>query len=113
MYSVDADYDINYLYLISDILITDYSSVFFDYAILNRPIYFYMYDRNNYQHQLRGFYLDVDKDLPGKVYENENKMLEDVKTKNFDYQRLKEFNRKFNCFQDGQCSKKVIDKVFC
>ena len=40
-------------------------------------------------------------------------MLEDVKTKNFDYQRLKEFNRKFNCIQDGQCSKKVIDKVFC
>ena len=113
LYSIDADFDINYLYLVSDILITDYSSVFFDYAILNRPIYFYMYDRSNYQHQLRGFYLDVDKDLPGKVYENEDEMLEDVKDKKFDYQKLKEFNHEFNCFQDGQCSKKVIDTVFC
>ena len=36
--------DINDLYVVSDMLITDYSSVFFDYANLSRPIIFYMYD---------------------------------------------------------------------
>ena len=41
--------DINDLYLISDVLVTDYSSVFFDYANLNRPMIFYMYDRELYQ----------------------------------------------------------------
>ena len=44
VYFIDPKEDISRLYLIGDILITDYSSVFFDYAILKRPIYFYMYD---------------------------------------------------------------------
>src|SRR5699024_3040004 len=49
--------DIGELYLISDILITDYSSVFFDYANLKRPILFYTYDLEKYRDELRGFYL--------------------------------------------------------
>jgi len=44
IYDVSKIEDINELYLVSDMLITDYSSVFFDYANLNRPILFYMYD---------------------------------------------------------------------
>jgi CDP-glycerol glycerophosphotransferase len=58
----DAD-DINDIYLVSDMLITDYSSVFFDYAILRRPIIFYMYDLEKYESMLRGFYLGLD-ELP-------------------------------------------------
>ena len=42
LYNVDASSEISDLYLIADVLVTDYSSVFFDYAILGRPIYFYM-----------------------------------------------------------------------
>ena len=48
--------DINDLYIVSDILITDYSSVFFDYAILQRPMLFYMYDMEEYRDVMRGFY---------------------------------------------------------
>ncbi len=112
LYYIDANYDINDLYLISDILITDYSSVFFDYAILERPIYFFMYDREEYQDQLRGFYLNIDTELPGKVYSNENKMLLDIKKEKFDYKKLSEFNKEFNSFQDGNCARKVIQHVF-
>ena len=60
--------DITELYLISDILITDYSSVFFDYANLRRPILFYTYDLDKYRDMLRGFYLDIEKDVPGPCY---------------------------------------------
>lgn len=112
LYHIDANYDISDLYLISDILITDYSSVFFDYAILRRPIFFYMYDRAEYQEQLRGFYLNVETDLPGKVYDDENLMLRDIKENNFNYQRLDEFNEEFNSFQDGNCSQKVVQHIF-
>ena len=41
--------EINELYLAADVLITDYSSVFFDFANLNRPILFYMYDYRQYR----------------------------------------------------------------
>src|SRR5699024_1230145 len=53
--------DIGELYLISDLLITDYSSVFFDYANLKRPILFYTYDIDVYRDTLRGFYIDMEK----------------------------------------------------
>ena len=63
-----SDYDdITELYMISDICMTDYSSVFFDYANLKRPILYYMYDLEKYRDVLRGFYLDVEKELPGPI----------------------------------------------
>ncbi|KRN83151.1 CDP-glycerol poly(glycerophosphate) glycerophosphotransferase [Pediococcus ethanolidurans] len=68
-------HDISDLYLVSDLLITDYSSVFFDYAYLRRPIIFYPYDYHEYKDQLRGFYLNYEKDLPGEIAWNENDLL--------------------------------------
>jgi len=59
--------DIAELYLAADILITDYSSVFFDYAHLKRPILFYTYDLEKYRDQLRGFYFDMEKEVPGPL----------------------------------------------
>lgn len=112
LYSIDADAEINELYVISDILVTDYSSVFFDYAVLNRPIYFYMYDLEEYSDALRGFYLDIYTDLPGHIYEDETKMLQDIKENVYDNQRLEAFNQRFNNQQDGHCAQKVIDIVF-
>lgn len=47
--------DISELYLISDALITDYSSVMFDYGILKRPQFFFAYDIEKYDKGLRGF----------------------------------------------------------
>ncbi len=112
LYSIDAEAEINELYVISDILITDYSSVFFDYAVLNRPMYFYMYDLDDYRDQLRGFYLDIYTELPGRIYEKEKGLLEDVAAGVYDYDYLKTFNERFNNEQTGNCSEKVIDIVF-
>ncbi len=94
LYSISANAEINELYVLSDILITDYSSVFFDYAVLNRPIYFYMYDIDEYKGELRGFYLDIYKELPGKIYEYEKQMLSDIKNNVYDYSYLKIFNER-------------------
>lgn len=112
LYSIPADAEINELYVLSDILITDYSSVFFDYAVLNRPIYFYMYDIDEYKGELRGFYLDIYKELPGKIYEDEKEMLEDVRSGVYDYSYLNVFNDRFNSEQTGDCAQKVIDIIF-
>lgn len=112
LYSIDADVDISSLYIIADALVTDYSSVFFDYAILNRPIYFYMYDIESYKDELRGFYIDIYKDLPGNIYEKEEDMLKAISNDEYDYEKLKKFNEYFNNREDGNASKRVIDIMF-
>ena len=54
---------------------TDYSSVFFDFANLKRPMIFYMYDLDDYKNNLRDFYLDLD-ELPGPITKNEEELEE-------------------------------------
>ena len=106
LYSIDEDVDINELYVISDILITDYSSVLFDYAILNRPIIFYMYDLDDYKENIRGFYLDVYNDLPGEIIKTEEKVINTVlnieRYKLNNKEKLYNFNEKFNYFHKGK-----------
>lgn len=107
--------DINNLYIISDALITDYSSVLFDYAVLKRPMIFYMYDKDEYEKDLRGFYLDI-KELPGKIVTSEKQIiniLKDLQSYNKKYEKkYKKFNDKFNYLDNGEVSKKVIEKIF-
>jgi len=112
VYLMAASADINDAYLMSDILITDYSSVFFDYAVLNRPIYFYMYDFEYYEQELRGFYLNVPDDLPNDVIKIEEELVKRIKENSFDYERLKVFNQKFNLWNDGKVSYKVVERIF-
>ena len=112
LFSIPPNAEINELYVISDCLITDYSSVFYDYAVLNRPMYFYMYDLDEYREELRGFYLDIYTELPGKIFEYETDLLQDVKNQVYDYDQLKNFNERFSHAQTGNCAQKVIDIVF-
>lgn len=55
------------LYIVTNILITDYSSVMFDFAVLDRPMLFYTYDLEEYRDKLRGFNIDIEKEAPGPV----------------------------------------------
>lgn len=105
--------DINHLYVISDMLITDYSSVFFDYANLKRPIIFYMYDLEDYRDNIRGFYLKLE-ELPGNIVKREGELINEIKdlSTNFTYNiKYKKFNEKFNYLDDGKASKRVVDKI--
>ena len=113
LFSFDENVDINELYVMSDLLITDYSSVFFDYAILNRPILFYMYDLEEYRDELRGFYLDINKELPGKITIDEDELLSVIKNENYkEYdEKLKEFRNTYNDLEDGKASQRVINNL--
>ena len=65
--NVTAYPDITELYLVSDILVTDYSSAMFDYAVTGRPILFFTYDLAEYRDSLRGFYFDFEAEAPGPL----------------------------------------------
>ena len=113
VYNVANIDDINELYIISDILITDYSSVFFDYANLKRPMIFFMYDLEHYKNESNGFYIDLN-ELPGPIVETQEdleKSIEDVDFNIGSSKKYKEFNEKYNYLDDGNASKRVIEKV--
>ena len=105
--------DINDLYLASDLLITDYSSVFFDYSNLGRPIIFYMYDLDQYEHEMRGFYLSID-ELPGPIVTAEEELINEIR-KSEEWsadEKYLEFNRRFNPHEDGNASARVLARIF-
>ena len=112
IYDVSNYPDIKDLYRISDLLITDYSSVFFDYSILNRPIIFFMYDLEKYRDQLRGFYFDIEEEAPGPIAETEDELFAAIdRTIDPSWQNpatFSTFQKKFTAWEDGQASKKVV-----
>lgn len=115
-FNVSKYNDISELYLISDLLITDYSSVFFDYANLRRPILFYTYDLEKYRDMLRGFYLDIEKDMPGPLLFTEEEVIaaiKDIANIEKRYQdKYDEFYERFCHVDDGNASKRIVERVF-
>ncbi|MBU8721131.1 MULTISPECIES: CDP-glycerol glycerophosphotransferase family protein [Bacillus] len=105
--------DIRELYLISDILITDYSSVFFDFAGLKRPILFYVPDIEFYRDKLRGFYYDFEKCAPGPLLKTTEKVIEAIhKTKHYKQdENLTSFYDQFCYLEKGDSSKKVVEEI--
>ena len=114
IYDVSGVDDINDLYIASDMLITDYSSTFFDYSNLFKPIIFYMYDLNEYQNEIRGFYLDLS-ELPGPIIETENELVSAIKNVADNDPRSDEkyikFRERFVPLDDGLASKRVIESM--
>lgn len=108
--------DITDIYIVSDICMTDYSSVFFDYANLKRPILYYMYDLEKYRDVLRGFYLDIEKELPGPILQTNDEVIDAIKNidkVNEEYKdKYQEFYNRFCCIDDGNAAKRVCEKVF-
>lgn len=117
MYNFSKNEDISDLYLVSDLLITDYSSVFFDYANLKRPMLFYAYDYEHYRDKLRGFYFNLAEDTPGPFVTTEFSFYEEISkyidNKNFvNYQtKIKEFNMRYCQWENGEASSKLIDVI--
>ncbi|MEB5759795.1 bifunctional glycosyltransferase/CDP-glycerol:glycerophosphate glycerophosphotransferase [Mammaliicoccus sciuri] len=107
--------DISELYLISDALITDYSSVMFDFGILKRPQYFFAYDIEKYDKGLRGFYMDYMNDLPGEIITDEFKLAEELKNidehKKKYKDKIEKFYEKFCSLEKGQSSKFIGDFI--
>lgn len=108
--------DISELYLISDYLITDYSSVFFDYANLKRPMLFYTYDLEKYRDVLRGFYIDIEEELPGPLLFTTEEVIDAFRNIDEIVNKYKDkydvFYEKFCSWEDGQASKRVANAVF-
>ncbi|UZX47264.1 bifunctional glycosyltransferase family 2 protein/CDP-glycerol:glycerophosphate glycerophosphotransferase [Staphylococcus capitis] len=107
--------DVSELFLVSDCLITDYSSVMFDYGILKRPQFFFAYDIDKYDKGLRGFYMDYMKDLPGPIYTEPYglaKKLKDLDKVQDEYQdQIDAFYDRFCSVDDGKASQYIGELI--
>ena len=107
--------DMAELLLCADGLITDYSSVMFDYALLRRPMLFYAYDLELYS-QTRGSYFNLEAEAPGPVVRTEEEVvawLADPDTPHAAHQeRYEAFLQRFCTFETGRAAEQAVDAVF-
>lgn len=113
-----SDYtDLNELMAVSDGLITDYSSLIFDYCVLNRPMYFYADDIVEFGLNGRGFYLDYNNELPGIIPASEEEMgkiiAKDLSGEEDEELKLKreKFVKKYYKWLDGNSAKRVYETI--
>ena len=110
---MDSFIDISELYLVADVLITDYSSVMFDYSLLHRPMIFYVYDLKEYKEELRGFYFDFVKEAPGPLVTTTVELVEQIKRADFSEfkEAYQKFCKKYHEFEQGTAAKQIISMI--
>lgn len=108
---VSSYHSLNNLYAIADVMISDYSSTYFDYAILDRPMICFAYDKEVYEKK-RGLYLKLEDDLPCKVCKTEDEVITEILNMDFPsaIEATKRFHKKYAPYAGGS-SKMVVDKI--
>ncbi len=110
IYDMSSYNNLNELMKISDILISDYSSIMFDYSILKRPIFSYAYDLEEYIEK-RGMYFDIAEELPNGICKTEDELLYKIINCNFkeESKKTEKFREKY--IQNDGNARKYIDEL--
>ncbi|WP_284579131.1 bifunctional glycosyltransferase family 2 protein/CDP-glycerol:glycerophosphate glycerophosphotransferase [Streptomyces sp. 2P-4] len=113
---VSRHHDITPLLALADGLITDYSSVMFDYAVLDRPMLFFAYDYDSYAGDIRGTYFDLKEKAPGPVVATAEELFQAVAA--FDEADAKyaearqRFLTEFGEYDRGDAARRIVEKFF-
>ena len=102
--------DMNELMLVADLLVTDYSSAIFEFALLERPMAFFAPDHDAYERE-RGFYFDFRSGVPGPVFEETDELAAYVKAGDFDLERVRAFARTWFDIADGHAAERFVDRL--
>jgi CDP-ribitol ribitolphosphotransferase len=100
--------DTNDLLHVTDVLITDYSSVVYEFSLLDRPMLFFAYDKEVYS-ATRGFHRDFDATAPGKVCETMDDLVKAIEERDFDTWKIEAFRRENFDVVDTNSADRVID----
>lgn len=107
--------DVNLLYLAADVLVTDYSSVMFDFALLRKPIIFYAYDYAQYL-ATRGTYFDLVEEAPGRFVSTTDELAAALTSADVDRELLAEkyetFLDRYCGVEDGKASERALARLF-
>jgi CDP-glycerol glycerophosphotransferase len=105
--------DTSQLLLAADALITDYSSVMFDYTVTGKPIYFLVPDLEHYRGELRGFYFDLEGHAPGPLVRTQEELTEALTAEPDPAvaERYRSWQARFNARDDGHAAERVVARI--
>ncbi|MCR5667044.1 MAG: CDP-glycerol glycerophosphotransferase family protein [Eubacterium sp.] len=109
-YDMSEYREVNDLLFVADVLVTDYSSVIFDYALLNKPIVYYTYDLENYA-EGRGLYFPFQSYVYGAVANNLEELIDAIKTADVFQGERETFIKRFASANTGEASKRVVELI--
>ncbi|MFG3099340.1 CDP-glycerol glycerophosphotransferase family protein [Streptomyces sp. NPDC048182] len=115
VFDVSGYPDVADLFLITDVLVTDYSSLMFDFANTGRPMLFFTYDLEYYRDRLRGFYFDFEKEAPGPLLETSDALVDALagieRTSASYTEAYRRFQELFCDLDDGRAAQRVIARM--
>ena len=107
--------DVADLLLVADVLVTDYSSVMFDWVSTGRPVVFFVPDLARYRGELRGFYADLLSEAPGPVVETADDLVHAVlhadQLRDVHADGLRAWQKRFAAHDDGQSGRRVVQRM--
>lgn len=103
--------DVNHLLVVTDILVSDYSSIPFEFALMKKPMIFFAYDLEEYA-EARGFWEKYEDLVPGPIVTNTDELIEIITNEEFDMERVTTFANEWNMYSNGQSSKQLIHALY-
>lgn len=91
---LDKKFTSTEMLFVADYVIADYSTTLFESAILNKPMYFYTYDKDKYIKR-RNFYIDYDKEMPGVISKNAKDIIKEIENNSYNLNKIKKFKEKY------------------
>jgi CDP-glycerol glycerophosphotransferase (TagB/SpsB family) len=106
-----SQYEINELLVAADYLITDYSSIPYDFSLLHKPMIFFTYDLEEYKRN-RGVMEEFEEHLPGPMVKDTESIIELIKNNRFDLKKVEYYSEKWNQYSKGSSSQNLIRSLF-
>lgn len=103
-----SKYEINDLLLLADILITDYSSIPYEFSLLNKPMIFFMYDFEQYKKE-RGIWTGMIEEFPGPIVRDTDSIVELIKKNEFNLSLIESYAKKWNKYSRGRSSRSLVE----
>lgn len=98
------------LYSVTDILISDYSAIIFDFSVFEKPMIFYCPDLEEYSQKV-GLYFDYQSEMPGPICKDEKTLISVIRKNDYDIERIRKFKQKYFTYFDGQSTKRVVELI--
>lgn len=106
-----SGYHINHLMLVTDYLVTDYSSIPYEFSLLRKPMIFFTYDLETYKKE-RGIWGDLEANFPGPIVKNTESLIEVIKKDNFDLEIVESYANTWNKYSKGCSSNNLVTYLF-
>lgn len=106
-----GDYKLNELLAAADYLITDYSSILFEFSLLGKPLIFFVYDLDDYKRS-RGVIEGFEHNLPGPIASDTGSIIELIHTNRFEMDAINEYAKVWNKYSNGRSSYNLVQYMF-